>query len=236
MVVQKRITQMKVLIIGATGATGKDLLEIVLEDTEIQKVDIFVRREVNMQHEKLHTHIIDFDKPEEWKDLVTGDVLFSCLGTTRKIAGSKEAQWKVDYEYQYQFAKTARENGVEQYVLVSATGASSKSIAFYNKMKGRLEDAVKLLGFPKIIIFNPPLLIRENTDRKVEIIAEKLIKFFNKIGFFHSQTLSTKALAEAMIESVKALKNGTYYAIDAKKTTILSFMYRHKREGVNVNE
>jgi uncharacterized protein YbjT (DUF2867 family) len=202
---------MKAIIIGATGATGKDLLEMLLKDKEIQQVDIFVRQELNLKHEKLNTHIINFDKPEEWKSLITGDVLFSCLGTTLKVAGSKEAQWKVDYDYQYRFAKTAKENEVSQYVLVSSASASAKSPFFYMKMKGKLEDAVKMLDFQKLIIFKPPLLLRENSDRKGEIIVAKLISFFNKIGLFRSgKPLSTKLLAGAMMKSVKSLHNGKY--------------------------
>jgi N-acetyl-gamma-glutamylphosphate reductase len=73
---------MKALLIGATGATGKDLLELLLQDKEITKVDVFVRRALDVKNEKLTVHIIDFDKPEQWKTLVQGDVLFSCLGTT----------------------------------------------------------------------------------------------------------------------------------------------------------
>ncbi len=202
---------MKALLIGATGATGKDLLELRLKDEEINQVDIFVRRELKFNHEKLNSHIIDFDKPEEWKRLVKGDVLFSCLGTTLKIAGSKEAQWKIDYEYQYQFAKTAKENNVNTYVLVSAANASSKSLIFYSKMKGQLEDDVKALQFLKTIIFNPPLLIRENTDRKMEVLGAKMIIFLNYLGIFRSQKpLSTQLLAEAMLKSAKVLKNGDY--------------------------
>ncbi len=101
---------MHALLIGASGATGKDLLELLLKDTDIKRVDIFVRRKLDFEHEKLHTHIIDFDKPEQWQHLVHGDVLFSCLGTTLKAAGSKEGQKKVDYEYQLQFAKAAKQN------------------------------------------------------------------------------------------------------------------------------
>lgn len=202
---------MKALLIGATGATGKDLLELLLIDEEINQVDIFVRRELKVKHEKLNSHIIDFDKPEEWKHLVKGDVLFSCLGTTLKIAGSKEAQWKIDYEYQYEFAKIAKENNVITYVLVSAANASSKSMIFYSKMKGQLEDDVKALKFLKTIIFNPPLLLRENTDRKMEVLGAKMILFLNNLGIFRSQKpLSTKLLAEAMLKSVKVLKNGNY--------------------------
>jgi uncharacterized protein YbjT (DUF2867 family) len=213
---------MKALLIGATGATGKDLLELLLKDEEIQQVDVFVRRELHVKHEKLNSHIIDFDKPEEWKHLVKGDVLFSCLGTTLKLAGSKEAQWKIDYEYQYQFAKIAKENNVNSYVLVSAANASSKSSIFYSKMKGQLEDDVKALKFLKTIIFNPPLLLRENTDRKMEVLGAKMIIFLNNLGIFRSQKpLSTKLLAEAMLKSVKVLKNGDYSIIGQN---ILNFL------------
>jgi uncharacterized protein YbjT (DUF2867 family) len=213
---------MKVLLIGATGASGKDLLELLLKDEEIYQVDIFVRRELNVKHEKLNIHIIDFDNPEVWKHLVKGDVLFSCLGTTLKLAGSKEAQWKIDYEYQYQFAKIAKENNVNSYVLVSAANASSKSLIFYSKMKGQLEDDVKALKFLKTIIFNPPLLLRENTDRKMEVLGAKMIIFLNSLGIFRSQKpLSTKLLAEAMLKSVKVLKNGNYSIIGQN---ILNFL------------
>jgi uncharacterized protein YbjT (DUF2867 family) len=199
------------LVIGATGATGADLLDLLLQDDEFHQVDIFVRREPGLQHEKLRVHVIDFDKPEEWKHLVQGDVLFSCLGTTLKAAGSKEAQWKIDYDYQYEFAKAARENNVDTYVLVSSSGASANSMVFYSKMKGRLEAAVKVLGFPKLFIFNPPLLERKHSDRGAEVIGLKVIRFLNKLGLFKSQTpLPTDVLAHAMINSSKAEMHGVH--------------------------
>jgi uncharacterized protein YbjT (DUF2867 family) len=202
---------MKALIIGATGATGTEVLELILKDETYKQVAIFVRREVDLKHDKLKVHIIDFDKPEQWKTLVKGDVLFSCLGTTLKTAGSKEAQWKIDYGYQYDFAKIAQENDVNNYVLISTSNASAKSFFFYAKMKGQLEEAIKALKFSKLIIFNPTLLIRENTDRKMEIIGAKVITFFNKLGLFRSQKpISTKVLAKAMIKSVKVLDNGQH--------------------------
>ncbi|MFH0895555.1 MAG: NAD(P)H-binding protein [Bacteroidota bacterium] len=202
---------MNALLIGATGATGRDLLELLLKEEEIQQVDIFVRRAVDIKHNKLKIHVIDFNKPEEWRTQVKGDLLFSCLGTTLKAAGSKEAQWKIDHEYQYQFAKIAKENNVNNYVLISAANASTKSMFFYSRMKGQLEEDVKALQFSKTIIFNPPLLIRENTDRKMEVRGAKVIRFFNKLGLFRSQKpLPTKRLAEAMIKSVKVLGDGEY--------------------------
>ncbi|PFO06619.1 semialdehyde dehydrogenase [Bacillus sp. AFS076308] len=202
---------MHALLIGASGATGKDLLDLLLKDNSFHQVDIFVRRDLDVQHEKLKIHIIDFDKPEQWKHLVKGDVLFSCLGTTLKAAGSKEAQWKVDYDYQYQFAKFAKENNVNNYVLVSSGFSSPNSVFFYTRMKGQLEEAVKDLGFPKLSIFNPPVLIRKNSDRTMEVAGLKAIQFFNKIEIFRSQKpLLTEILAQAMINSSKTKENGIF--------------------------
>lgn len=202
---------MKAVIAGATGATGKELLELILEDTNYKEVAIFVRREIDLKHNKLKVHIIDFDKPEAWKHLVTGDVLFSCLGTTLAAAGSKEAQWKIDYEYQYEFAKLAQENKVANYVLISSSNASATSFFFYSKMKGKLEDAVKALRLPKTIILRPPILEREGSDRKMEVLGVKAIRFFNKLGILKSQKpMTTTVLAKAMIKSVKALNNGEH--------------------------
>lgn len=197
------------LVVGATGATGKDLLELLLIDDDFYRVDVFVRRDVQVRHEKLMVHIIDFDKPEQWKALVKGDVLFSCLGTTLSAAGSKSAQWKIDYDYQFAFASAARQNGVPAYVLVSSSNASAKSFFFYTKMKGKLEEAVKALGFPKLAIFNPPVLIRKNSDRLMEVVGLKIVRALNSVGLFREQaSLPTEVLAQAMINASKAESPG----------------------------
>lgn len=202
---------MKAIIIGATGATGKDLTELLLADSKFGQVDIFVRKSPNIQNEKLKIHTINFDKPEEWQHLVNGDVLFSCLGTTLKAAGSKEEQKKVDFYYQLQFAKIAKTNNVNSLVLVSSDYASSSSPFFYSKIKGQLEDEVKKLQFPKLIIFKPPLLERANSDRKAEVATMKVFRFFNSLGLFKiMQPLSTKHLAEAMIKAYGNFENGEY--------------------------
>jgi uncharacterized protein YbjT (DUF2867 family) len=200
---------MKALVIGATGATGKDLVNQLLNDKDFEEVDIFVRKPVDIQNDKLKTHIVNFENPDEWKDLVKGDVAFSCLGTTLKDAGSKEAQKKVDFNYQYEFAKAAKENEVEDYILVSAYGANPKSKIFYSKMKGELEEAVRQLHFNKITIFKPGMLERKNSGRTGEVLGSRIIKFANKLGLLESRKpLPTDVLAKAMINSSKIKSNG----------------------------
>lgn len=201
---------MKALVLGATGAIGKDLVELLLNDPAVERVDIFVRREVNIPSAKLVVHVVDFDHPEQWADKLSGDVLFSTLGTTIRAAGSQMAQWKVDYTYQYNAAKAARESGVPTYVLVSSVGANAKSRVFYTRMKGALDDAVQELGFPGCFILRPPSLIRKGSDRFGEKAGIVALRAFNAIGLMRAwKPMPTEAVAAAMLRLAKSGREGT---------------------------
>ena len=192
---------MKAIIIGATGATGKSLLPLLTTHSEIERIDCFGRRNPDFSHPKLFAHQIDFTQIETWRDEVLGDALFACLGTTLKAAGSKAAQWAVDYEANLEFAKTARENGVNTLVLVSASGANAASRLFYPRMKGELEQALIALNFPHLTIFRPPLLIRPNSDRLGEKVAKRILYGLNRIGLLKNQRpLAVGTLAKAMLK------------------------------------
>ena len=202
---------MKALIIGATGATGKDLLSQLLADDTYSEVHCFVRKPLALSHPKLHAHVVNFDTPEAWADLVRGDVAFSCLGTTLAVAGSKEAQWRVDYDYQYAFAQQCKANGVPTFVLVSAAGATTQSKLFYNRMKGALEEAVKKLNFPRLLIFQPSVLIRSNSDRSGENFTVKAFKFLNKLGILKRyRPMPTEILAEKILSAIHNFRKGTF--------------------------
>ena len=200
---------MKALVIGATGAVGKDLVEQLLKDDSFERVDVFVRREMPLLSSKLVSHVVDFDHPEIWAELLTGDVLFSCLGTTIKAAGSQDAQWKVDYTYQYDAARAARANGVRQYILVSSVGADAKSKIFYSRMKGQLDEDVAKLGFSGCFILRPPSLIRKGSDRFGEKAGVVVLKALNAIGLMRSWTpMPTEEVAAAMVRLAKSGKTG----------------------------
>ena len=202
---------MKALIIGATGATGKDLVTQLLNDDAYIEVHCFVRKPLVLTHPKLHAHVVNFDTPEAWADLLHGEVAFSCLGTTLAVAGTKEAQWRVDYDYQYAFAQQCKANGVPTFALVSAAMANAQSKVFYNRMKGALEEAVKKLNFPRLLIFQPSILIRSNNDRGAENFSVKAIHFLNKIGLFKRyRPMPTNVLAQRMHREVATATEGVH--------------------------
>lgn len=197
---------MEALVIGATGSTGAFLVDELLKDRDYTTVTIFVRRSMGKQHPKLVEHIIDFSDIDSYRDLIVGDVLFCCLGTTLKAAGSKENQRKIDFEIPVSFAQLAKENGVGSVVLLSAYGASSQSTVFYSQLKGKLEDTISALAFDQYIIFRPGLLLREGTDRLGEKIMVVVLQIVNSVGLFRKfRPLPTAVLAAKLAKSPKVL-------------------------------
>lgn len=206
---EAKTKNMKALIIGATGATGKDLVNILLQDEDYTKIVLFVRRSLGINHSKLSEILTDFDKQEEVSEQINGDVLFSCLGTTLKAAGSKDKQWHIDYEIPLQFAEIANRNGVSKMILLSAYGASVTSNIFYSQLKGKLEDAISKLAFTSYIIFRPGLLVRKNTDRIVERISAGLLNFLNRLGLLRKfKPMPTIILAEKLAKAPKVFSQG----------------------------
>ncbi len=200
---------MKALVIGATGATGKPLVMELLKNTDYTEVVIFVRRATGIIHPKLKEYILDFNDIESYSDIIRGDIFFCCMGTTLKAAGSKMAQWRIDYEIPLEFARIAKENGIKSFVLVSSGNADSRSKIFYSRMKGELEEKIETLNFKQYIVFRPGLLNRPESDRFTENAAVSVLNFFNRLGMLKAQTpLPTPLLAQKMIKAPGILPDG----------------------------
>jgi uncharacterized protein YbjT (DUF2867 family) len=188
-------------VIGATGLVGSQLVQLLLKDDRFSTIKVFSRRSTGVQHSKLQEHIINFDRQNEWKHLITGDVAFSALGTTIKKAGSKEAQYKIDHTYQYNFALAAAQNAVPVYVLVSSAMANEHSHIFYTRLKGELERDVKKLPFANIHIIQPGILVGDRKENRTgEKIGIKMVQLLNRIGIAKKQKpVHASIVAQAMI-------------------------------------
>ncbi len=190
-------------VIGATGLVGKQLVQQLLENNNFEKVRIFVRRDTGIKHPKLEQQIVDFRNDKTWAPKLTGDVLFSALGTTLKQAGGKEKEYEVDFTLNLNFAEKAKENGIENYVLVSSIGANSKSKLFYTRMKGELDDAVSKLEFRNLAIIRPASLTGDRKEKRpAEIISLPILLFLTRFLMKKYRPIKDKIVAKAMINAV----------------------------------
>ena len=164
------------LVIGASGLIGSILTRLLLDSEAYGGVTILVRRPIDLTHPKLNQEVINFDQPDAGK--VKGDDVFCCLGTTIKVAGSKEAFYKVDATYPYELARLARANGASQFLLVTSMGADPKAFIFYNRVKEEVEEKIATLNYDSYSIFRPSLLLG---DRKEDRPGEKMAQSFSGI-------------------------------------------------------
>lgn len=167
---------MKVLISGPTGLVGQKLLEKLIGDSRITEVHSIARNPTQLKSPKLKEHIFDLRQLEEKAPEEKFDVVYCCLGTTIKKAGSKENFKLVDFEFVVSLAR--KFSSSNQFLVVSAMGADASSKIFYNRTKGEMEEAVVKSGISTIRIFRPSLLLG---DRKEFRFGEKVGSIFMKM-------------------------------------------------------
>jgi uncharacterized protein YbjT (DUF2867 family) len=104
------------------------------------------------------------------------DAVACCLGTTKKLAGSKAAQEKIDLRLPLSLAAIAKKAGVKNFLCVSAQGADSHSPFFYNRLKGMLEEGLDMMGFETLTLVRPSLLLGKHKDKRFgEDLLQKTI-------------------------------------------------------------
>ena len=168
------------VIIGATGAVGKEILKEILCGDFYERIYVLGRNSISRLPEdgRLTKIVIDFENMRFDTSILDDTDVFAALGTTIKTAGSKENQRKIDVDYTVNFAKLC-EGKVRSFNIVSAIGANSKSKNFYNSLKGELEDKLKEMNLGTLRIFQPSLLISKRDDNRfLEEIFMKVAPIF----------------------------------------------------------
>lgn len=175
-------TKKTALVLGATGLIGKELVKILNENNQYEKIHLLVRRQFDLQSDICKVHIVNFDELHKYHELFQVTDVYCCLGTTIKVAKTKEAFRKVDYEYPVEAAKLAKENDAEKFLIVSAMGADTKSLFFYNRVKGEVEESLRNLHLRSLHIFRPSLLLGKREEFRLgERLAEKASVVLNKL-------------------------------------------------------
>lgn len=214
------------LVVGATGLVGGALLENLSNDARFASIIAISRRPLLGYPDKVRNIVIDFESLDEQAEAFNVDCVFSCLGTTRKDAGSLAAQRIVDYDYQLQAARLARPAGAKHFLLVSSSGARSESRNGYLKMKGELEVAIKMLDFECLTILQPSLLVgTRERSRFGERVGEWLLRALNSLGLMKAyQPISGNQVAQALVylaceqkEKIKVLRLDKIFSLSKEE-------------------
>jgi uncharacterized protein YbjT (DUF2867 family) len=215
----------KAILLGASGLIGSYLLELLLASDRFSSVTVFVRKPLGLKNEKLTEVITDFSELPKLKELITGDIVFSCLGSTKKKTPDLKEYRRIDHDIPVAIAKYAAENHAEQFHLISSLGANPKASNFYSKMKGETEEDIKKAPIPSIHIYQPSLL---RGERKEERFFEKLALQITKIvdpllfgSFKKYRSIAIEKVAQAMFnQSLKEQKGIFTYPSDQIKELV----------------
>ncbi len=204
------------VIIGATGAIGREIVNEILSGEYYDRIYILGRSSISKlpDDSRLEKIIIDFNNIDFDMDILENADVFASLGTTIKIAGTKENQRKIDVDYTVNFAKLC-EGKIRSFNVVSAIGANSKSKNFYNSLKGELEDKLKEMNLGMLRIFQPSLLISKREDgrflEELFIKISPLFKFLLKDKMKKYSPIEASLLGKVIVRFATENKGeGTY--------------------------
>ena len=196
------------VIAGSTGLIGQQLIKHLSEDNRYDKILALTRKPKASDLPKVEYVVVDYDYLSAYSKEIQGDDAFCALGTTMKKAGSKEAFYKVDYTYIWEFGRVMAQNEAKSFTLVSSMGADKDSFFYYNEVKGKIEDAISQLDFEKIVIARPSLLLGDrDEDRLGEDISKTFVKIFSPIIPAKYDGIEASQVAKAMIKAANDGKN-----------------------------
>ncbi len=203
-----------VLLAGATGLVGRELLHQLLEHPQTQHVHVLLRRASPgiAAHPKLELHVVDF---AHLRRLPRVDDVYIALGTTIKTAGSQEAFRQVDHDHVIAIAKAAREAGARRLAIVSALGADRGSRVFYNRVKGEMEADAAALGYESVCFAQPSLLMGDRAalgqpTRPGEVWASRLLRPVMPLVPKGIRPIAAGDVAAALLAATLSARPGTH--------------------------
>lgn len=200
-----------VLLVGATGLVGRECLRLLLADAGFGRIVVVTRRPLSpdVRSPKLETHVVDFDHLNEYDELFTVDAIICTLGTTIRQAGSRTRFRTVDYEYPLAFARLGRRHSCEHFLVVSALGANPRARVFYNRVKGELEEALRGLGYPRLTIVRPSLLLGPRVQLRLgEEVAKRVTRWLGPLVPRAFKPVEARAVAGALVRAARAADRG----------------------------
>ena len=204
---------LRLLLVGATGAVGQEVLKQALADERISAICAVTRRPLDAEkfpaNPKLENIIVDFSTLPNRPVWCGVNAVICTLGTTIKIAGSKEAFAAIDLELPVTIARLAKAAGATRFGLNSSLGANALSPNFYLRTKGDAEEQITTLAYPSLTIVRPSLIDAERektrTGEKLGLLAAHVFKPLIPQRY---RPVTAEKIATALLDGVIAGKQG----------------------------
>lgn len=153
----------RLVLLGATGAVGRNVLAEALRSPAFETVTTLGRRAADAGQappDKLTQHVVNLEAPGSYRALIAGQTAAICtLGVGQPTKSAREDVWRVEIDYVMSFAEACRDAGVGHFSLMTSVGANPQSRSYYLRMKGTQENRLKALGFERTSLFRPSMLL-----------------------------------------------------------------------------
>ena len=201
----------KITLFGATGLIGNEILKLLENDSDFEKINVVSRRPLELKSKKSNLNIIDFKDFNSYLNVIDGsDVVLAAIGTTQsKVGFNKKKYREIDFDIISNTVKACKEKNVKHFSFVSSAGADINNKSFYLKLKGEIEKEVESQQLNSSTVYRPSLLLGNRKENRFgEKIAQILIPLISFLFPDNYKPIKASDVAKAMVTESKKIEPG----------------------------
>ena len=201
----------KITLFGPTGLIGNEILKLLENDSDFEKINVVSRRPVELKSKKSNLNIIDFKDFNSYLNVIDGsDVVLAAIGTTQsKVGFNKKKYREIDFDIISNTVKACKEKNVKHFSFVSSAGADINNKSFYLKLKGEIEKEVESKQLNSSTVYRPSLLLGNRKENRFgEKVAQILIPLISFLFPDNYKPIKAIDVAKAMVTESKKIEPG----------------------------
>ena len=201
----------KITLFGATGLIGNEILKLLENESDFEKINVVSRRPVELKSKKSNLNIIDFKDFNSYLNVIDGsDVVLAAIGTTQsKVGFNKKKYREIDFDIISNAVKACKEKNVKHFSFVSSAGADINNKSFYLKLKGEIEKEVESKQLNSSTVYRPSLLLGNRKENRFgEKVAQILIPLISFLFPDNYKPIKAIDVAKAMVTESKKIEPG----------------------------